>query len=420
MMHSMKRHILLVLPLAMLVAGAMAAAVFFIKPPLKDLSFERVPFNAITGWYDDNMQEARPALVKSCSHILALPDNRRISASAIGGTAAEWRGFCDAVLAFEHKGSDSHTGASRFRQLLERHTVAFAVSAGANPEGIFTGYYEALLNGSFTRDETYRVPLYGKPADLVMVDLGAFRPDLKGRRIAGRVEGGRLLPYADRAAIDQGALDKKGKALIWVDSPVDAFFLHIQGSGRVRLQDGTWLRVGYAGQNGHSYYPIGRKLIESGEVARENMSMQAIRRWMAANPDRAGGLMQQNKSYIFFRQLDGTHRGEIMSGPFGSAGVPLTPTRSLAVDRRHLPLHVPVFLSTLHPDPKGVAVPDKPFNRLMVAQDTGGAITGEIRGDVFWGFGEKAAEIAGRMASKGRYWILLPEPLAEKLESADD
>ena len=202
------------------------------------------------------------------------------------------------------------------------------------------------------------------------------------------------MPFHDRAAIDAGALDGDNLAVVWVDDPVDAFFLHIQGSGRIALADGSELRVGYAAQNGHAYTAVGLILIDDGEVTREAMSMQAIRTWLAANPDRARDLMNRNRSYVFFAVLDG-------DGPLGSEGVALTPGRSLAVDRRFLPMSVPLWLDSTLPG-------EQPLRRLMIAQDTGGAIRGPVRGDVFWGYGEDAADIAGRMKSRGRYYLLLP------------
>ena len=207
---------------------------------------------------------------------------------------------------------------------------------------------------------------------------------------------GRLIPYHNRHQIERGALRGRKLELVWVDSAADAFFLHIQGSGRIRLRDGSVLRVGYAGTNGHPYTAIGRDLIARGAILREKMSMQAIRDWMSANPAEGAALMRTNKSYIFFRELTGP-------GPLGAQGVALTPERSIAVDRSALPLGLPVWLDTTLPD--GAATP---YRRLMVAQDTGGAIKGAVRADVFWGPGARAARMAGAMKSPGRYWFLIP------------
>jgi len=306
-------------------------------------------------------------------------------------------------------------GEREVRQLIERELVAVPVSgegsAGgpgrpgaasgwARRIGLFTGYFEPLLHGSRTRSERYNVPLHAQPPDLVSVDLGSFRSDLRGRRVAGKVQGTRLEPYDDRKAIDSGSLEGRGLELVWVDDAVDAFFLQIQGSGRIELDDGTVLRVGYAGQNGHPYHAIGRTLIDRGELSRSEVSLQSIEAWLREHPGRAPEVMATNASYVFFRVI----RGE---GPIGAQGVALTPERSLAVDRRYLPYGVPVWLDAMTPSADAEA-PAERRQWLLVAQDTGGAIRGAVRGDVFWGAGERARAIAGRMAHRGRYWVLTP------------
>jgi len=392
------RALVSILGLLLLIALPLTAAFFLLSRKPEGLAFRPVPFAELPGWSDDDLARTLPALYKSCDRILGLPENRRIPGARIGGRARDWEAACQDILLANDDAS--------LRRVLEAHFQPLEVSVGGNPNGVFTGYYETLLHGSDVQTARFNVPLHTRPPELVSVDLGTFRADLKGRRIAGEVKGNKLVPYADRADITEGALDGRGLELLWVDDPVDAFFLHIQGSGRGQMPDGSLRMVGYADQNGHPYYAIGRTLIEEGEVAREDMSMQAIRAWLADNPDRMEALMDKNASYVFFRDL-----GE-SDGPFGSAGVPLTARRSLAVDRRHLPLHAPVWLSTSHPNPRGPMAEPVDFNHLMVAQDTGGAINGEIRGDVFWGFGEEAELIAGPMNNPGRYWLLLPKALA--------
>lgn len=262
--------------------------------------------------------------------------------------------------------------------------------------GLFTGYYEAGLRGARSQGGIYQTPLYKRPDDLVLVGLGEFKSDWNGKRLAGRLENGQLVPYATRAEIEAGKLRGKNLELAWVDDPVDAFFLHIQGSGRVVFADGSTMRVGYDGHNGHAYTSIGRILIERGEITKEDMSMQAIRKWMAAHPNKGQELMKENSSYIFFRELKD-------DGPIGAQNVVLTPGRSLAVDKRYMALGLPVWLYTFT-DP----VSSKPISRMLVTQDTGGAIKGVVRGDVFWGFGEMAAERAGKMKERGSLFVLLP------------
>ena len=278
--------------------------------------------------------------------------------------------------------------------------------------GLFTGYYEPLLRGSRARSSRYRVPLYRRPPDIVQVDLGRFREDLRGRRLAGRLRGATLEPYDDRRSITAGALRGRGLELVWVDDPIAAFFLQIQGSGQIELDTGERLRLGYAAQNGHPYFAIGRELIERGELTRETVSLQSIRAWLLEHPDEAQDVMALNASYVFFRTIEG-------DGPIGSQGVALTPGRSLAVDRTFVPLGVPLWLETTAPTVGNSAaegaVDQSPVRRLVVAQDTGGAIRGPVRGDLFWGAGSEAEEIAGRMNSEGRYWLLLPRALAQRV-----
>jgi membrane-bound lytic murein transglycosylase A len=270
---------------------------------------------------------------------------------------------------------------------------------GKTSPGLFTGYYEAELNGSWRRTNRFNVPLYAKPTDLIAADLGQFSSALKGKHIAGRLRGNRLIPYHSRREIENGVLRGKGLELLWVDSVADAFFLHVQGSGRVKMTDGSIVRVGYAAKNGRPYVSIGRELIRRGAMAKENVSMQSIRTWLTANPHKASDLLAANPSYIFFRRLKGTD-------VIGAMGVGLTPGRSLAVDRRHVPLGAPLWLDTRDPLDER-----RPLRRLMIAQDTGGAIKGPVRGDIFWGFGAEAAQRAGQMKSRGTYYVLLPKTI---------
>lgn len=376
------------------------AAYHLLSKKPEGLSFRTVTYEELPGWSANRAFLARPAFLKSCEKLMELPASRRLPGAAIGGRVGDWQEACSALITAETPVAVE----TAFRQ----HLRPLEVSLGDDTAGKFTGYYETLLNGSREKSERYNVPLYMRPQDLVMVDLGVFRDDLKGRRIAGKVASGRLLPYADRKAIDGGALDGQDLEILYVDSAVDAFFLHIQGSGRVRMPDGNLLKIGYAAQNGHPYLAIGRPLVAEGAIPREQLSMQSIRAWLEANPERLDEILHMNASYIFFRELEGA------DGPYGSAAVTLTAGHSLAVDRKYLPLHAPVWLAASHPDPFDKNNAAVPFERLMVAQDTGGAITGEIRGDVFWGFGDEAEEIAGRMANTGRYWLLLPVKLAEE------
>ena len=354
--------------------------------PFSPVRHEAATWKALPGWYSDRVDEAWPALRESCRALVT----RR--------AAAPWQEVCRAAEALP--AADTRDPA-RVRAFFERHFVPWQLIAvdtdgSENSRGLITGYYEPLLRGSRTRDARYRYPLYGVPDDLVTVDLGALYPQLKGQRVRGRMEGRRLLPYFSRGEIDRGVSSLKGRELFWVDDRLDAFFLEIQGSGRVQLPDGSTVRVGYADQNGHPYRAIGRVLVERGELTLEEASMQGIRKWAVANPDKVTPLLHANPSRVFFRELPALPAGSATAsppgsapgatGPPGSLGVPLTPLRSIAID----PLD------------------GKPIERLTLAQDTGGAIVGAIRADLFWGFGTAAGESAGRMREFGSMWVLLP------------
>ena len=306
----------------------------------------------------------------------------------------------------------------RCASYLETNFVPHRV---ANPDGatqgLITGYYEPLLRGSRERHGPYRFPLYAPPDDLLVIDLAAINPDLKNMRLRGRLDGRRVVPYFSRAEIERGVAPVAGKELAWVDDAIEAFFLQIQGSGRIQLENGELLRIGYADQNGHPYQSVGRYLIERGELKPNEASMDGIKAWARANPLRVDEMLNANPSYVFFREVparvgardpatDGsdstTRSGAATSGPVGALGVPLTPRRSIAVDPRHIPLGAPVFLSTTWPNSEA------PLARLMFAQDTGGAIRGAVRADFFWGFGAEAGTLAGRMRQQGMMWVLLP------------
>ncbi len=280
---------------------------------------------------------------------------------------------------------------------------------GSN-QGLITGYYEPKINGSRNKTARFHFPLYGVPDDLLTIDLGDIYPQFKGMRLRGRLDGKRVIPYYNRAEIDQGKAPLQKHVLFWVDDAVELFFLQIQGSGRVSLPDGSSVKVGYAEQNGQPYASIGKKLIEMGELKLEQASMQGIKQWGVDHPDRLPSLLAANPSYVFFRELPNQD-----AAPLGALGVPLTEAYSIAVDPRTIPLGSPVFLSTTYPNT------DAPLNRLMLAQDTGGAIKGAVRADFFWGFGEDAALQAGRMKQSGQLWVLFPkgaEPAADKTNTA--
>ena len=358
-----------------------------------------VSFDDLPGWEADDQSAALQALRRSCAALDERDDDEPLDIAALGGHVGEWCGICAATAGLD--------GADRAREFFEANFTPYEARNGARADGLFTGYFEPELRGATQAGGRYGVPLYARPHDLVTVDLGLFRSALAGERVAGRVADGALEPYATRAEIDGGALAAQGLELVWVDDPVDAFFLHVQGSGLISFEDGTTRRLAYAATNGHSYFAIGRWLVDLGALSREDVSMQTIRQWLAANPKRASEVMHENASYVFFRWLEEEQATE---GPVGAQGVTLTAGRSLAVDRRFVPMTVPVWLESAAPDPDP-AREDRPLRRLMVAQDTGGAIRGPVRGDVFWGTGAEAGAVAGRMKHAGRYWLLLPRGL---------
>jgi len=348
-----------------------------------------VGFDALPGWNADDQSVALAAFRRSC-------DKPAESRGPLKITRADWRAPCAAA---QEVGAGDRDAA---REFFERWFRPFSIAGGAKDSGLFTGYFEAELRGARRRGGRYTVPIYRLPDDRVTVDLSRFDPALTGKRIVGRVDAGALRPYYARADIAAGALSGREQELLWVDDAIDAFVLHVQGSGRVILPDGAVVRIGYAGSNGWPYRSIGRALIDRGALRPGNASWQDIRRWIDANPDQAKALLAVNRRYIFFREIDG-------DGPIGAAGVALTPGRSLAIDPRFMPFGAPVWLDTVWPNQ-----PDKPLRRLMVAQDSGGAIHGVVRGDFFWGYGAKALASAGRMKSQGRYFVLLPKSAAAR------
>lgn len=347
-----------------------------------------VAFADLPGWTADRHAAALPALRASCDAMARLPPEGELGgAAATRVTAGALAPACAELATLP-------PGDAATRAFLERRFRPLALG-----EGMLTGYFEPELRGSLRRTDRFATPLHARPPELVEADLGSFLPELRGRRVAGAARDGRLHPFADRAAIAGGALAGRGLELAWVDDPADAFFLHIQGSGRVVLAEGGVLRLGYAGWNGQPYVAVGRALVEQGALPREAVSMQAIRAWMAqAGPERAAALMARNPSYIFFRRLDLPAE----AGPIGTQGVPLTPMRSIAVDRALVPLGLPVWVAGRDP------LTDLPLRRLTVAQDTGGAIRGPARADLFTGWGAEAAERAGLMRDPAALFLLLP------------
>jgi membrane-bound lytic murein transglycosylase A len=353
-------------------------------------TYAPVAWSALPGWNADRVQDAWPAFRAGCRKLVDEARTREL-----------WQPSCTAAEAVDAREQPA------VRAFYERHFSPYEVRADdGRDRGLVTGYYEPLLAGSRTKTASFRVPLYETPDDLLTVDLTDLHPDLKDRRLRGRVEGRRVVPYWSRADIEAGRARIADKVLVWVADPVEAFFLQIQGSGRVALADGGVMRVGYDDQNGHPYRSIGRILVDRGELPLERASMQGIMEWGRRNPEKLTALLDENPSYVFFREVPPPAPGTLeaaIDGPIGSLGVPLLRERTIAVDQRSVPLGTPVFLATTHP------LTTRPLERLMMAQDTGGAIRGAVRADFFWGFGDAAGREAGRMRQQGRMWILWPK-----------
>ncbi|MEO8142680.1 MAG: MltA domain-containing protein [Betaproteobacteria bacterium] len=341
-----------------------------------ELNYQQTPFAAIPGWQETSLVPGVRAFAAGCPRIARSHPLHRA---------------CDNLLT-------TPPGDERAaRQFVEESFSAWAVSAAdGTAQGLVTGYYEPVLPGSRTRTERFRFPVYGVPEDLLAVDLESVNPELKGLRLRGRQEGNRLVPYWTRAQID-GPDSIRAPVLAWVEDPVELFFLQIQGSGQIELASGARLRLGYGDHNGHPYRSIGRYLVDRREMTLDQASMQGIKAWAAANPRKLREALDANPSYVFFREMP-----EAQGGPIGTLGAPLTAGYSIAVDPRAVPLGAPVFLATTMP------LSVQPLERLVAAQDTGGAIRGAVRADFFWGSGNEAGTLAGRMRQQGRMWILWP------------
>ncbi len=379
----MKKN-LLISCLILLLAGCVSKPPQIDKPPVeipppvvKVEPLKAVPWDQVDGWLLDRPAAALDAFQKSCRAI---------------GKREQWQRVCAEAAMI------SSVEEKNARDFFELFFQPFQVrNPDGSQDGLITGYYGPELAGSRVKTEKYQYPLYQQPKDLLIIDLSILYPELSNYRLRGRIVGHRVVPYFERSEIDNGQNPLDGEEIFWVADPVELFFLHIQGSGRIRLPNGERVMVGYENQNGHPYRSIGKLLLERNAMTRDQMSMQNIMRWVEQHPEAGKQLLAENPSYVFFRTL----AADIQSPP-GALGIPLTPLRSLAVDPRTIPLGAPVFLSTTFPGT------DFPLKQLMVAQDTGGAIKGQVRADFFWGMGNDAGKIAGKMKQDGRLWVLLP------------
>lgn len=339
------------------------------KPYLSKANLQKVSWDTLEGFEEDNLDLSFEVFKKACQKSKRYENLKDIC------TKAE-----------QYEGEDSKKFFTHY------FTPYRLLDENYKQEGLITGYYEPILNGSLVKTNRYKYPIYKTPKNLLIVDFSSVYPELKNYTLRGKLVGNRVIPYDNRETIES---KNDLEAICYVDDKIDLFFLHIQGSGKVKLQDGTIINVGYAQQNGRGYYPIGRKLIEEGYIAKEDISLQTIRKWLKENPTKIDEVLNLNESYIFFRESEKTATG--------SLGVPLVANRNLAVDRSYIPLGFPVFIDTTNPLTK------TPIQQLMVAADTGGAIKGEIRADFFFGNGKKAEKLAGIMKQKGSLYILIPK-----------
>jgi len=373
--------------------------------PRPGFALDAVRFADLEGWTDADPAKGLEAFRRSCIAILDKAADAPLGGIGYAGRVTDWEEACHAAMSVQ---PSSPEGTRRF---FEANFVPYKIGQ-ENSDGLFTGYYEPELRGSRTRHDAFQTPLYAVPVDLVRRDMGVFRDTYVGRMLNAMMAMGmmmRFVPYPARAEIERDGIP--ATPLLYVDNPVDAFFLQIQGSGRVILDDGTVVRAAYAGQNGQPYTAIGAVLIQRGWMTREELSAQSIRDWLVSHPQEAREVMNTNASYVFFTEKP---IGDANLGAVGAEGVPLTPEASLAVDRSIHAYGVPIWLESTAPTTDS-EIPEQAFDALLVAQDTGGAIRGVIRGDVYWGYGNSAGIVAGKMRHPGRMNVLLPRQVAAKL-----
>jgi membrane-bound lytic murein transglycosylase A len=395
----MKRKLLYSLALGFLVGTGFFLWWWFLTQP-KPIALRPASFAQLPGWDTANVKKSLATFQVSCKTFLKQDPEKSVGSHHLSLKAKDWHPACQAALAI------SPITQHNARAFFQTWFTPVEFFKDKPVRGLFTGYYMPLLYGSRTKTEKFNVPIYGLPSDLLTIDLGQFDPNLKHRKLVGRLEGHKVVPYYTRAEINKGVIKEKAPVIAWIDNPIDRVFLEIQGSGIVELPDGEQIYLGYAAQNGAPYTSIAKVLIDQGIMTKHNASMQAIKRYLMAHPKKINKTLNQNKSFIFFETLR-------TNAALGTQGVALTPGYSLAIDLKWVPMGTPLWLSTTRPDKH--FDDRKPFQRLMIAQDTGGAIRGLVRGDVFWGAGKKATYIAGHMKNEGHYWLLLPQHATERL-----
>lgn len=397
------RKLFLILLIILLVGGCTLIKKPSTVPPPPPQ--ERPPLFAVAGsdlpdFRDDMDRESLArALRKSLEYYARLPERTTYRMGDQRFTVRDMKESLEAFLAIVESGDSPSAIERKVRQTFDIYKAS-----GSAPSGrvLFTGYYEPLLKGSLEKTDPYRYPIYRRPDDSVVVQLGKFREKYRNERLVGRVENGELLPYFTRGEIDgAGVLENKGLEIAWFADPVDIFFLHIQGSGMICLPDGKCFQVSYAQSNGRAYRSIGKLLIDSGKATRENLSMQGIKKYLREHPEEVEEILNYNESYVFFRKVE--------EGPVGSIGVALTGGRSIATDQTIFPRGALAFIISKKPviGPDGDIRSWVPFSRFVLNQDTGGAITGPGRVDLFWGRGQEAEIAAGHFKEEGELYFLV-------------
>lgn len=357
--------------------------------------YRPVQWDNLPGWEADNAENLWITVINNCRGLMRpVSGSLTIPARA---TPQDWQPFCAEVAQFtrEH-GENPDSGMVKF--FLEQHLQPWELVG----RGMATGYYEPVVSGSKTRNAQNQWPMYAPPKDLLTIDLGSVYPELAGKRVRGKVEGNKVVPYDTRAQIS--ANPNKPPVIAWLSDPVEAFFLQVQGSGRVQLDNGRSIRLAYADHNGRPYTSIGRWLADQGELPLAQTSMQNIKAWAQQNPHRIDEMLNVNEAMVFFRE---EAIRDSIAGPKGAYGIPLVAERTVAVDPDYVPLGSPLYLATTYP------ATSTPLEKVVFAQDTGGAIKGAARVDYYWGSGDEAGEQAGRMKQDTQVWVLWPVGMGE-------
>ena len=355
----------------------------------QDLSLKKSSFSDLQGWKQDDVDMAIKAYKKSCKKIAEKKNQYIDAVAAIKIPSKSYLELCQKV---------QKVRPEKYKQFIEENFVPYLVEYQGESLGKFTSYYEAELQASYHKSERYKYPVYGRPFDLVELNLQDFDKNLPNKRLVGRIKGNKFVPYYSRAEIHDKPLN--APIILWGDNAVDIYVMQIQGSAVAQMEDGSKVRIGYIDNNGKPFKGIGSILLKENLIQPGQASMGKIKKWLKENPEKAIAPMNKNERYVFHRLVNS-------DGPIGAQGVSLTAGRSLAVDRKFIPLGALLWLETTGPDKENI-------HKLVVAQDVGGAIKGAIRGDYFWGSGgDEILDKAGRMHSQGKYYILLPKNIEE-------